>query len=91
MKKLLTLIFGTFLIMMSACSEKTTEKVERIEVNHDTPAVVVPDKDKDVNVTIHEDTVTPPVIIHHDQKTTSTTQTDDTGSVTVETHSETVH
>jgi hypothetical protein len=87
MKKILTLIIGTLLLTITACSEKTSE---RVEVTHDnTPAIVVPDKK--VNVTIHNDAVPAPVIINHDSNTTITTHTDDAGSVTTKTHSETVH
>lgn len=85
MRKLLTFAAGLLLLTATACKETSTS-TERVEIIRDKPAIVVPDKK--VDVTIHNEAPPDPVIIN--QKTNSTTYSDKNGSVTTETHTETV-
>jgi len=90
-------ITGIFALMIIApvtftgCVDRTEERVE-VQKDNTTPAVVVPDTDKDVNVNVHTDN-TAPDVIHHDSSTnTTTTQDSNTGSsTTTQTQTDSVH
>ena len=83
-KSLITTVLVTMLSSFSllACSEKTEVREEKV-----VQPVVVPDANKDVNVTVHTDNTAPVAPPVENKTTTTVQQNTDTG--TVQTKSET--